>query len=415
MTKVDTIILLVLLLALNISLISFLLVLMINMYFRNRREIQKRKKREAELEAELKIREKRIGDIVKSDNERFNYLNSVFTAMANGIVLVKSTGKPVFLNHVGRKFLKVDKSVFFEKNLAGKKDFYRRVIRHCIKTYDTRQAETFDHQEEGKTYRITCIPVYDRYERKRCLGVMADITDLTSLKQMEEARQEFVANVSHEFRTPMTLIAGYVETLAMWEDLDRENKKKCLEVISYETKRLERLVQELLDLSRLDQSPGQDKNLSYVDIKGVVNKIFWSLSGLADERQISLESDIKTKPDVLKSNEQFFYQMLFNLVENGIIYNREKGYVRVSAWNDDSHIYIKVKDNGLGMNENEHTRIFERFYRIEKDRNSKHGGNGIGLSIVDMAVRRMDGKISLESEIQKGSEFTISIPLQAIK
>lgn len=415
MNKADGIIIIAVLLLILALTIIFSIVVITNIYLRTRRKLQKLKKRETELELELTTYDRRIREIVESDNNRFNYLNSVFSCMGNGIVLFNSNGKPVFLNHVGRKFLKIEKSVFFKEDSKDLNPFYERVIRHSLKTYESRVPETFEHVNDGKTYKIQCVPVYDRYERQVCIGVMADISDLTRLKEIEEARKEFVSNVSHEFRTPMTLIAGYVETLSMWDELDPQNRQKCLEVISYETRRLERLVQELLTLSRLDKKGDNGENISLVNIKNVIEKIFSSLSNLADEKSISLESDIKISGNILISNEQFFYQMLFNLVENGIKYNKENGYVKVSVRNDTEKIYIKIKDNGLGIDKKEHKRIFERFYRIEKDRNSGDGGNGIGLSIVDMALKRMNGKISLESEIHKGTEFTIVIPLRDMK
>ena len=241
----------------------------------------------------------------------------------------------------------------------------------------------FEYREGDKVYDVSALLIPDRYQKGTCLGVMAVVIDVTEARRLEARRKEFVSNVSHEFRTPMTLISGYAEMLRMWDEVTREERTKALDVIEQETKRLKKLVSELLTLSRLDRQEGEPRDLPFVEVE---------------------------YPS-LRANEQFFYQMLLNLIENGIKYNRENGLVKVWARNSGDTLWITVADSGRGIDEKHQDRIFDRFYRIDEDRNSKHGGHGIGLSIVSSVVEQMRGRIQVESRPGEGSEFKIELPL----
>lgn len=131
-----------------------------------------------------------------------------------------------------------------------------------------------------------------------------------------------------------------------------------------------------MTLSRLDRQEGQERNLPFVDVEAVIEQILWSLEDMANKRRVELVSDVEVDYPILRANEQFFYQMLLNLIENGIKYNREQGLVKVWARSDGNVLRITVSDSGMGIEEKHQERIFDRFYRIDEDRNSRHGGNG---------------------------------------
>lgn len=380
-----------------------------HLYYKNR--FAQLEKRNQKLESKLDMKNRSISAALAANNERFNYFNAIFTTMNDGIIVFNGTGELVVVNHVARKFLHIDKHIFFKEDKSSYGEFYAKVAEACLKAYETGENLSFEYQDGDTFFSVCVLLISDRYRKSVRLGALATVKDISEARRIELRRKEFVSNVSHEFRTPMTLISGYAEMLKLWDEVTVEERQKALTVIELETKRLKKLVSELLTLSRLDRMEQEEQKLPYVDVEGVVEQILWTLEDMAAKRQIELISKIELDYPVLRANEQFIYQMLLNLIENGIKYNRERGFVKVSAHNDDETLYITVSDNGMGIEEKFQNRIFERFYRIDEDRNSRHGGNGIGLSIVSDVVSYMKGTIRVKSCPGEGSEFLIELPL----
>lgn len=380
------------------------------LYFKNR--IKVLEKRNQKLEAKLEAKSKSIADTYSVNNERFNYFNAIFSAMKDGIVVYKGSGELIVVNPVARKYLHIDKHIFFKEDRSSYGAFYNKLEQTCRVTYQTKESISFEYEDGEQTFSVVSLLIPDRYNKSACLGVLAVVTDVTEARRIEQRRKEFVSNVSHEFRTPMTLISGYAEMLKMWDEVTLEERQKALGVIEQETKRLKKLVSELLTLSRLDSMEENALPLAYVDVEAAIDQILWTLEDMAAKKQITFISEVCVDYPILRANEQFFYQMMLNLIENGIKYNREQGFVKVCAHNDETTLYLSVSDNGVGMEEKHLHRIFDRFYRVDEDRNSKHGGNGIGLAIVRNAVTYMHGSIHVTSSPNEGSEFLIELPLK---
>lgn len=411
MSKIDRIMTIGLVIFWLMVLVLVLFCILIREYLYFKNYIAELEKRNQKLETELAVREKRLTDIRTADNERFNYFNAVFAAMKDGIVVFQDSGELVLVNRAARGFLKIDKHIFFKSDKSSYGAFYGKVSDVCREAFLAGEDRRFEYREGDKVYDVSALLIPDRYQKGTRLGVMAVVIDVTEARRLEARRKEFVSNVSHEFRTPMTLISGYAEMLRMWDEVTLNERTKALDVIEQETKRLKKLVSELLTLSRLDRQEGELKDLPYVDVEAVVEQILWSLEDMAKGRKVELINDVEVDYPILRANEQFFYQMLLNLIENGIKYNRENGRVKVWARNSRDTLRITVADSGMGIDEKHQERIFDRFYRIEEDRNSKHGGNGIGLSIVSSVVEQMHGRIEVESRPGEGSEFRIELPL----
>lgn len=378
------------------------------LYFKN--YVSDLEKRNHKLEKELEAKKKVITDTLYANNDRFNYINAIFTAMKDGMVVFRVSGELVLVNPAARRLLHIDKFIFLKEDKSSYGEFYGQVAASCMEAYEAREGRCFEYQDGDSYFEVSTLLIPDRYNRTVCIGVLAVVTDVSEARRIERMRKEFVSNVSHEFRTPMTLISGYAEMLRMWDEVTLQERTKALDVIEQETKRLKKLVSELLTLSRLDRME-QEAQQPFVDVEAVIDQIMWTLEDMAAKGNVELISQVELDYPILRANEQFLYQMLLNLIENGIKYNRDQGWVKVIARNDEKTLYITVADSGKGMEEKHRERIFDRFYRIDQDRNSSHGGNGIGLSIVSSVVYRLNGTIRVESRPGEGSEFLIELPL----
>ncbi len=235
-------------------------------------------------------------------------------------------------------------------------------------------------------------------------------------KQLEEAneentkseriRSEFVANVSHELKTPLTSILGFIETLQDGAAENPELRIKFLDIVAIETSRLKRLIEDLLVLSDIEnkRDRGEGKKIF---VKKSVNEIVVSISPIAEARNVKVELKIEEEITIV-GNEDRFKQMMLNLIENAIKYSKINGTVYIfSERIDDKKISITVRDEGIGISKEHIERLFERFYRVDKSRSTKVGGTGLGLSIVKHIANLFDAELNVESEINKGSSFRV--------
>lgn len=229
------------------------------------------------------------------------------------------------------------------------------------------------------------------------------------MKKLERIRSDFVANVSHELKTPLTSIKGFVETLKDGAIDDKDVAIKFLNIIEVEVERLVRLINDLLYLSEIENAAMPILEEKVV-VKEVVLEIIELLKIKAEKKNIQL--DIKVQEGLeMNIYRDWLKQIFINLIDNAIVYNKENGKVWVTVEKLDNLIVIKVKDTGIGIPEKEIERIFERFYRVDKGRSRKFGGTGLGLSIVKHIVELYGGKVWVESQEGIGSEFTVTIPI----
>jgi len=223
-------------------------------------------------------------------------------------------------------------------------------------------------------------------------------------------RREFVANVSHELKTPITSIQGYSETLLSSDDIDKETREKFLEVINKEAERMSRLVSDLLKLSKMDFQSNAMNRASFNAVKlaaNCIDKIFIEADKKNQELVLFNEGDDEI---YAYANEVDVEQVLLNIISNAIKYTPEGGKIAVKVEQIGDYAEILVKDNGIGIPKEDLPRIFERFYRVDKARSRDVGGTGLGLAIVKHIVKNLGGTINVKSEFGKGSEFTVNIP-----
>jgi two-component system phosphate regulon sensor histidine kinase PhoR len=257
----------------------------------------------------------------------------------------------------------------------------------------------------GRSFEIQASPL--RNDTRP--GAIAILHDITELERLDRVRRDFVANVSHELRTPLTAILGYAETLLDGALEDPENRRKFVEIIQTHAARLNAITSDLLTLSNLEsgKSPAAAEPVS---VRAAVESALRAVEAEARERAVSLVCERLEEAEVL-GERLHLEQVVLNLLNNAVKFNRPGGEVRIAATRtSDAKIRITVADTGIGIPSEDLPRIFERFYRVDRGRSRAVGGTGLGLSIVKHAVERMGGVVAVESELGRGSTFTVLLP-----
>ena len=243
-----------------------------------------------------------------------------------------------------------------------------------------------------------------------CPGVVLVLHDVTEVRKLERLRQEFVANVSHELKTPLTAIKAYAETLSRGALEDHENRESFVEQIEQQADRLHQLIQDMLSLARIE-SGNTSLEIAAVPLRRVVDQCIDTHRAVADSHRVSLSTDVDVAAVQVRANEEGLRQILDNLVDNAIKYTPEHGSVTIGWQVDSAHVVIEVRDTGIGIAEEHHARLFERFFRVDKARSRELGGTGLGLSIVKHIAQGFDGSVGVRSQPDEGSTFWVRLPL----
>lgn len=263
-------------------------------------------------------------------------------------------------------------------------------------------------QPEQRVIHFRATPLIDAHAQS--FGVLLVMTNLTRLRRLETVRKDFVANVSHELKTPITSIKGFVETLLSGAIDEPENARHFLQILSRQVNRLNRIVDDLLSLSRIEQSMEREaiekKDTILLDVVDLAIQV---CSGKASEKSIRIERDC---PAQLKAqiNPPLFEEALVNLVMNAIQYSKPEAAIHIRGIRHDGWVRIDVTDSGCGIAAAHLPRIFERFYRVDPGRSRKDGGTGLGLAIVRNIMSAHGGKVEVQSEPGKGSTFSLLVP-----
>jgi two-component system phosphate regulon sensor histidine kinase PhoR len=334
----------------------------------------------------------------------------LFNSMLEGLLLLDRT-KRIYL--ANRAF----------KNLFGIKGELRgKTIMEALRVHELADlveriegsGEVFDYELKlpelsERWLQVNAAAIFNSAGERE--GTILVFHDLTRLKQLERTREEFVANVSHELRTPLSLIKGYVETLLDGARNQPEVLERFLKIIERNAQRLDLLIQDLLTISALES--GRIKlNLQKVDLHALTDKIFNDLKPPAENKNVLLVNELPQLSATGDVNR--LEQVLANLMDNAIKYGRAQGKVVVGGKKlDDGQIEIFVRDDGPGIPPESLSRVFERFYRVDKARSREQGGTGLGLSIVKHIVQAHGGDVRVESEIGQGATFFFTLPVSA--
>ena len=243
-----------------------------------------------------------------------------------------------------------------------------------------------------------------------CPGVVVVFHDVTEVRRLENIRKEFVANVSHELKTPLASIKAYAETLRMGAINDPENNVRFVERIEEDAKRLNGLIVDMLQIARIE-SHQQAFNIRAVDVRRQVEKCIRDMAARADAKSIRLEVTAPTDSIEVTADEEGLQTILANLVDNAIKYTSVGGQVSVRWQQEADSMILVVEDTGMGIEPNLQDRIFERFFRVDRARTRDAGGTGLGLSIVKHLVQAFHGSVSVQSQLGEGSRFMVRLPL----
>ena len=232
---------------------------------------------------------------------------------------------------------------------------------------------------------------------------------LGRMRALDDSRQEFVSNVSHELKTPITSMKVLADSLLMQEDVPVELYKDFMQDIAQEIERENKIINDLLSLVKMDKK-ASDVKIEAVNINDLIELILKRLRPIASKRNIELVLD-SYKPVIAEVDETKLTLALSNLVENAVKYNKDDGWVHLSLNTDHKYFYVKVEDSGIGIPQEDQEHIFQRFYRVDKSHSREMGGTGLGLAIARNAVMMHHGVIKVHSEEGAGTTFTVRIPL----
>jgi two-component system phosphate regulon sensor histidine kinase PhoR len=351
--------------------------------------------------------DERITTIINQRKE----LEAVLASMLEGVVAVDAAGEIMNLNPATARI--------FDTSIASArgKTFMEISRNHRLHEF-VQQAvvstETLNHDivltgsPEDKSFNVHSTPILDETDART--GTLIVFNDVTKLKRLENIRQDFVANVSHEIKTPLTAIKGFVETLHYGSVDDLKNTRHFLGIIERHVNRLNTILEDLLTLSRLEQKEQQNGiQLKRTALKSVLQTAIQVCQTSADKKNITLE--MKCSDDIFAEiDETLIEQALINLVDNAIKYSSNNRPVHIEAITGKETVTISIRDHGPGIPKKHIPRLFERFYRVDKARSRDLGGTGLGLSIVKHIVNVHGGQITVASTPGEGSNFIIHLP-----
>lgn len=347
-----------------------------------------------------------LKETVESLTQRNIELEAMLTSMTGGVVAIDDSNEIIFFN---KAFIDIINPI--NNNIKGQSLY--NVLRNVAifeavdqvrKTNSSITMEGTLLSGNNKNIRITATPL--GREDKKWFGVLIIIEDVTQIKKLERMRSDFVSNVTHELKTPLTSIRGFIDTLKNGAIKDEMVANKFIDIIDIEAERLSSLIQDILLLSEIESK--NDYDTEPVDINQSALSVIDLLEPkLTDKIEIIFEPQANLKP--FTCNPGRMKQLLINLLDNAIKYT-EEGTVTLICKEELGNLMIKVRDTGIGMEKEQLSRIFERFYRVDKGRARKQGGTGLGLSIVKHIVELYNGTIHVESQLGEGTEFVILLP-----
>jgi len=345
-----------------------------------------------------------LESMIKEVTDKQNRLEAILGSMDSGLIALDRNRNIIMINSFAKNMFKIKGNVIGERldkctdNLELAKLFSTDIQEYVEITIDTTPKRYF----RVKTADI--INVNDH------IGTVAVLQDITDIKRLERMRTQFVANVSHELKTPLTSIKGFAETLKDVDDI--ETKNKFLDIINTEAERLTRLINDILTLSHIEQQKEMINEIVYVN--EIIDDVYNLIKNTKKGKQRNISMKLQSIAPLWGDSDRF-KQMLINLVDNAVKYSEIGDNIYIRSYFDKGACIIEVEDTGVGIPEDKIPKLFERFYRVDKARSRATGGTGLGLAIVKHIVISFNGKIKVESHRGVGSKFKVIIPYKKKK
>ena len=346
---------------------------------------------------------------IKAITQQRNETETIFASMSEGLLAIDSERRLININKSAADIFGIDAKQVL-KNDIGFIIRKTELIDFIEQTFGSDTKTETEITVPGQTDRHLLLHGAKYQVKNDENGVIIVIADITKLKRLENIRKEFVANVSHELKTPITAIRGFVETLQDGAISEPGQADKFLGIISRQTDRMHALIEDLLSLSRLeDNTSAGEITFNKISLFELFNEVVETQSSRANDKEINFVINCREDFEVT-ANKALLTQAVANLVDNAVKYSPEKSSIEISAQQVNNKAEISVKDTGCGIPSDHHERLFERFYVVDKSRSRKLGGTGLGLAIVKHITRTHKGNVSIDSSPGKGSTFTISLP-----
>ncbi len=348
---------------------------------------------------------------IEAMEQQRNEQDAVFSSMMEGVFAVDSELRIISMNEAASTLLRVDANAIKGRPIleAVRNTALRDFVQGALASRTPVEAELSVGRREPLLLKAQGAMLHDG--SGQAMGAVVVLNDITRLRRLEEVRQDFVANVSHELKTPITSIKGFVETLLDDPAPSPDNVRRFLQIVEKQANRLDAIIEDLLSLSRLEQTKGAATlKIEQAPVLPVINAAVELCQHQADLRAIRIHVECAQEL-AARLNPPLLEQGLVNLINNAVKYSDDGQAVLVRAREQDGMLVIDVIDEGTGIHANELDRIFERFYRIDKARSRDLGGTGLGLSIVKHIAQAHAGSVSVISTPGEGSTFTLRVPL----
>ncbi|MFA5424598.1 MAG: ATP-binding protein [Phycisphaerae bacterium] len=348
---------------------------------------------------------------IETITEDKSRLHAILTSMIEGVLAVDAEGCVITINKAGMDFLDIGQEQVIGRNVEEviRNTEIQQFVQNTLRGAGISDlAGVFVINDNERYFQLHGTSLTDSKGQKS--GAVIVLNDITQMHRLEQIRSDFVANVSHELKTPITSIKGFVETLQEGSLDDPQEAKRFLEIIARHTDRLNAIVDDLLSLSRLEEDR-ENRRLffEYSYLKPVLTSAVKLSKIKAEKKNITVEL-ICDDNIAVNINSVLIEQAVFNLIDNAVKYSGDNNNIKITAQKQDKEVLISVSDNGCGIESRHLSRIFERFYVVDKGRSRKLGGTGLGLSIVKHISQVHGGSITVESRLNEGSTFTIHLP-----
>lgn len=351
--------------------------------------------------------EERISTITNQRNES----EAVLSSMIEGVLAVDASERVIRLNKAAAKLLDIeaDKSEGRPIEHIVRNPHLRNFVEKTLGGMETVETDlTIGSQNE---IFLQAHGAALRDVHGNSIGAVIVLNDVTSIRRLETVRRDFVANVSHELKTPITLIKGFLETLQQGAMENKEKAEHFLNIMAKQVERLNSIIEDLLSLSRLEQDSGKPEiQMGRTSVHKILESVIRDLELKAVDRKTTINMNCDKELEVF-SNPPLLSQAVLNLVDNALKYSEPGGQIEVEARETETEIVIGVQDFGCGIDSSHLPRLFERFYRVDQARSRQLGGTGLGLAIVKHIAQAHGGSVSVDSTLGKGSRFSIHLPI----
>lgn len=325
---------------------------------------------------------------------------AILNSMNSALLAIDNRSRILLINHRAAELLGLPSDA-----IAGR-DVYEMLRVSPIRAFLESGADEDKLTYRGRLYRVSSSPIGDANQP---LGRVILITDITKLTELETMRTEFVSNVSHELKTPLTSIQGFIETLKAGGIEDKQVAGKFLDIIDIEARRLQNLINDILKLSKIETMKSEQER-EYFHLGEVAGEVVALLEEAAKEKELTVTIDDKLQRPVY-ANRDRMKQVLINLTGNAVEYNKPGGKVNIALYTEGENAVIAVSDTGIGIAKAHLPRLFERFYRVDAARSRTGGSTGLGLSIVKHIAALYGGSVGVESTEGQGSTFYVKLPI----